>query len=98
MAGTNFTDRFVYDGVARLVKSQQWVRRAPDAPAAIFADDFESGDISEWDIPQESFPADAYTEQLFGYDVPAWQPAFRPAGTITWKGICFRPRTGEALS
>ena len=70
MAGSDFTDRFVYDGVSRLVKSQQWVRRAPDAPAAIFADDFESGDISAWNAPHETFPADAYTEQLFAYDVP----------------------------
>ena len=70
MVGSDFTDRFVYDGVSRLVRSQQWVRRAPNTPAAIFADDFESGDISAWNTPHETFPADAYTEQLFGYDVP----------------------------
>ena len=54
---TDVTDLFVYDGVSRLVQSQQWVRRSPDAGADIFDDDFESGNLSAWNIPQETYPA-----------------------------------------
>ncbi len=70
MAATDFTDRFVYDGVSRLVQSRQWVRRSPDAGAEIFTDGFESGDTSEWVEFQESYLADVYTDQTFTFDIP----------------------------
>ena len=70
MAATDFTDRFVYDGVSRLVQSRQWVRRSPDAGSDIFTDGFESGDTTAWVEFQESYLADVYTEQTFTFDIP----------------------------
>ena len=85
LASDTFTDRFRYDGVSRLVESEQWV----GSPPFLFADSFESGDTSAWGGSGDDVqgPRNTTSQQTYTFDVPGNLQSVSTDGIVQNHGI-----------
>ena len=82
LAADTFTDRFRYDGVSRLVESEQWV----GSPPFIFGDGFESGDLAAWGGAGDGL-RNTTSRQVYTFDVPGNLQSVTTDGVLESHGI-----------